>query len=154
LERAVTPVAVRFLERRDIPAILRIQADSLEAAQWSQFAYERLGRAGEEAWVAGGEEHLIGFLVVRAVASEMEILNLAVLPTARRRGIGRALLQHALSWASSHGTARVFLEVRHSNAVARQFYEAHGFVGTGTRRNYYQDPVEDALLLMRNVDPC
>ena len=149
----MTPVAVRLLERRDISAILRLQADSLEAAQWSQSAYERLGRAGE-AWVAEGEAQLIGFLVVRAVAREMEILNLAVLPTARRRGIGRALLQHALSWASSHGTARVFLEVRHSNAAARQFYEAHGFVCTGTRRNYYQDPVEDALLLMRNVDPC
>jgi [ribosomal protein S18]-alanine N-acetyltransferase len=148
----VTRVAVRFLERHDIPAVLRIQADSLEAAQWSQFAYERLGRAGEEAWVAEGDAQLIGFLVARAVASEMEIQNLAVLPTARRRGIGRALLQHALYWASSNGIARVFLEVRHSNATARQFYEAHGFVCTGARRNYYHGPVEDALLFMYNLE--
>ena len=144
--------AIRFLEPGDIPAILRIQDSSGEAAQWPQSAYENLGRVGQQAWVAEHEGHLAGFLVARAVASEMEILNLAVEPNVRRKGIGRALLREALSWAVRNGVGRAFLEVRASNSAARQFYEAHGFASAGVRANYYRDPIEAALLLTCSVD--
>ena len=144
---------IRFLEPRDIPGILRIQDSSREAAQWSQSAYENLGQAGQAAWVAEHEAHLVGFLVARVMASEMEILNLAVDRNVRRSSIGRALLREALSWAVRNGASRAFLEVRASNAAARQFYEAHGFASSGVRANYYHDPIEAALLLTCSLDP-
>jgi [ribosomal protein S18]-alanine N-acetyltransferase len=149
----VSAAALRFFEPRDIPAILQIQCVSREAAQWSRSAYERLGRAGEQAWVAEGEGFVEGFLIARAVAGEMEILNLAVQPTERRMGIGTALLREALSWAVQHGVSRVFLEVRFSNVAATQFYEEHGFAPAGVRASYYRDPVEDGLLLALRLAP-
>lgn len=111
-----------------------------------------MSTAGVEAWVAEREERIAGFLIVRVAADEMEILNLAVEPAARCRSVGRALLQGALWWALQNSARRAFLEVRFSNAVARQFYEAHGFAPAGTRPNYYTDPGEDALVLVRNLD--
>jgi [ribosomal protein S18]-alanine N-acetyltransferase len=147
----VSAVAIRFLEPRDIPEILRIQSSSREAAQWPHSAYENLERAGQKAWVAEREGHLVGFLAARAMTGETEILNLAVDPNVRRKGIGRALLREALSWAVQNGAGRAFLEVRASNATAQQFYEAHGFASAGVRANYYRDPLEDALLLTCNL---
>ncbi|MGB6881351.1 MAG: ribosomal protein S18-alanine N-acetyltransferase, partial [Candidatus Acidiferrales bacterium] len=138
----MSAVAIRFLESRDIPEILRIQSSSREAAQWSQSAYENLEGPGQQAWVAEHEGYLVGFLAARVMASEIEILNLAVDPSVRREGIGCALLREALSWAVQSGAGRAFLEVRVSNAPARQFYEAHGFASAGVRANYYRDPIE------------
>ncbi len=147
MERAVSALAIRFLEPHDIPAILRIQSNSPEAAQWSQAAYENLRQASQSAWAAEYHGHLAGFLVARVVANEMEILNFGVVPNFRCKGIGRALLQESLTWAAQNGASRAFLEVRASNATARQFYEAHGFASAGVRPNYYRDPDEGALLL-------
>lgn len=148
----MSPPAIRFLARRDISEILRIQAGSREAAQWPRSAYESLEETGQKAWVAEGGEHVVGFLVARSTATEMEVLNLAVAITVRRKGIGHALLEETLSWAARNGSRQVFLEVRASNAAARQFYLAHGFVAAGVRASYYRDPADDALLLSRSVE--
>lgn len=139
---------IRLLESRDIPAILKIQANSPEAAQWHESAYANIGHAGENCWIAEHDGVLVGFLVARAVAGEMEILNLAVDTAVRRRGIGRTLLREALSWASQNGVMRVFLEVRSLNVAAREFYQAQGFASLGIRKDYYRDPAENALLFM------
>ena len=149
----MSAVALRFFERRDIPAILQIQTESREAAQWLRSAYERFGRAGEQVWVAEREGSVEGFLIVREIAGEMEILNLAVQASARRRGVGAALLREALSWAARNRVSRIHLEVRRSNAAAARLYEAHGFAPAGVRASYYRDPVEDALLLALSVAP-
>jgi [ribosomal protein S18]-alanine N-acetyltransferase len=142
---------IRLLESRDIPAILRVQANSPEAAQWHKSAYANIDHVGENCWIAERDGVLVGFLVARAMAGEMEILNLAVDTVLRRRGIGQALLQEALSWAAQNGLVRVFLEVRSSNAAARKFYQAQGFASSGIRKDYYRDPIENALVLMYNV---
>lgn len=147
MERAVTDPRVRAFEVRDIPAILRIQRSSPSAAQWPESAYRHLGSAHENAWVAEHDGALSGFLVARLIAPEMEILNLAVDASLRRKGIGTALLRHALLSGSQDGFCKVFLEVRSSNKEARSFYEVHGFVPAGVRPGYYRDPGEDALIL-------
>jgi [ribosomal protein S18]-alanine N-acetyltransferase len=148
----VSSATIRFLGPRDIEAVLQIQAANREAAQWSRAAYENLGDATHRGWVAERDGAIIGFLVARALSGEMEILNLAVASSIRRQGVGAVLLREALSWAGQSGATRAFLEVRASNAAARQFYEAHGFASAGVRPNYYRDPVEAALLLARSLD--
>jgi ribosomal-protein-alanine N-acetyltransferase len=139
----------RPMESRDIPAVFELQSHSREAAQWSLAAYENVcgARPNEFAWVADRDGRVLGFLVAREVANEMEILNLAVDPAARREGIASALLRHALSHAAETGVTKVFLEVRSSNLAAQRFYQSHGFVSAGMRPNYYRDPAEAALLL-------
>lgn len=90
-----------------------------------------------------------GFCSFWRVADELHINNLAVAPDFRRRGVGSALLTRVLADAARLGATRALLEVRASNEPARLLYERFGFTRSGTRRNYYTHPIEDALLLWR-----
>lgn len=148
----MTAVAIRPVESRDIPAILEIQNSCREAAQWSEDGYRALAHSGESAWLAEQNGNIAGFLVARVVASEMEILNLAVRVNLRRQGIATALLRESLRWGVQAGSLRAFLEVRSSNMTAQQFYEAQGFSPAGSRPNYYHAPDEDALIFSRALD--
>jgi ribosomal-protein-alanine N-acetyltransferase len=89
----------------------------------------------------------VGYCILLLVAEEGEIANLAVVPAARRHGIAAALLDHTLRTAAAAHAQEVFLEVRASNAAAQSLYASRGFATVGRRRGYYQQPVEDALLL-------
>ncbi len=149
---AGTTVEVRRLETADIQAVLAIQAESPEAAQWSRAGYERAEEGEFGAWVAVVEGRVEGFLVLREVTGETEILNLAIAPGRRRAGIGTALLGMCLDVSRAARASRIFLEVRESNAAAIQFYHCHGFVQGGHRPRYYNSPPEDALILSRALE--
>lgn len=95
-----------------------------------------------------------GFLLGRAVAGEAELLTLAVLPEARRRGLGRRLVERFLYQARLRGAERAFLEVSAENAAAVALYESAGFVPAGRRKGYYRPPgapAVDALVLQRDL---
>jgi ribosomal-protein-alanine N-acetyltransferase len=108
------------------------------------------GGAFAELLAAPGVHGLIdeagGLVLMRQAADEAEILTLATMPEARRRGIGRLMLSAGLDWAAASGATRVFLEVSEANAPARALYEAAGFTACGRRRRYYPDG-SDALVL-------
>jgi ribosomal-protein-alanine N-acetyltransferase len=97
--------------------------------------------------VAAAGKELQGYFLARLVAGEAEVLNLAVNPDQRRRGIGRALLEAGLRELQLRGGREVFLEVRESNAAARAMDLELGFRVVGARQRYYRLPVEDALVL-------
>jgi ribosomal-protein-alanine N-acetyltransferase len=78
---------------------------------------------------------------------ELELLAVASLPEARRRGVGRTLLANVVAWTRSAGGARVTLEVARNNAAARALYESAGFACFHVRRGYYRESGEDALEL-------
>lgn len=141
------PVTIRALAPGDVDAVLLIQSRCPEAAQWSRADHARVGEEEVRGWVVLQGRGVLGFLVARTAADELEILNLGVLPQARRRGMGRLLLEAALHWGRASGAARAFLEVRESNEPARLFYEAQGFVVAGRRPLYYAQPPEAALVL-------
>ncbi|MGH9731117.1 MAG: ribosomal protein S18-alanine N-acetyltransferase [Candidatus Acidiferrales bacterium] len=143
---------IRRLEARDIDAVIEIQAQSRQTSQWSRREYELLAAPPPAnnttlCWVAENDGRVAGFLAARKLTDEMEILNLAVAPAARRQGIAGQLLRAAMKWGAAEGITKVYLEVRASNAPARNFYEHRGFRITGTRPNYYRDPPDDAILL-------
>lgn len=122
----------------DLERVEAIQKASPEAAQWtvSDYLYYSFVVAEIDGAVAG-------FAVWRGVdTDEWELLNIAVDPALRGRGLGRALIE-ALP------AGRVFLEVRESNANARRLYEQCGFAVIGKRRRYYQHPAEDGIVLER-----
>jgi len=140
-------VSLRLLEERDVEAILAIQSACSEIAQWTMWDYLRVARGEMSGWVAEKNDEVAGFLVARRVATDIEILNLAVCPDFRHRGIGSLLLRGALDWGRSIQTERAMLEVRASNLTALKFYERFGFQASGRRPRYYTAPIEDALLL-------
>ncbi|SFS34267.1 GNAT family N-acetyltransferase [Brevundimonas viscosa] len=94
-----------------------------------------------------------GFILMRVVADEAEILTLAVRPSARGQGLGGELTAEGLARARARGAERAFLEVAEDNAAARALYARLGFSEVGRRRGYYGGPEgrrRDALLLALN----
>ncbi len=132
-------IRIRPAAPGDVPAIARIQAESPEGASWEPASYLE-----HVCLVAEVETLTVGFVVTRRVAvDELEILNLAVAPAWRRRGVARALLRRVLE----DRRGRVFLEVRESNSAARSLYATAGFREIGVRQNYYHDPPEPAIVM-------
>jgi ribosomal-protein-alanine acetyltransferase len=80
------------------------------------------------------------------IAGEMELMNIAVHPFHRRKGLAKKLLAEVLAQCEQRKVEQGFLEVRRSNAPAIDLYEKFGFTVQGTRKNYYPDNNEDALL--------
>lgn len=94
-----------------------------------------------------------GFILIRVVADEAEILTLAVRPAARRGGLGGRLVEAAVVRAAALGAERMFLEVAEDNVAARALYARAGFSEAGRRRGYYSrndGSREDALVLALN----
>lgn len=92
-----------------------------------------------------------GFVLARVAADEAEILTLAVVPAARRAGLGANLLAEAMAGARARGAVALFLEVSEGNQAARTLYAICGFAEVGRRRRYYTGGV-DALVLRRDLD--
>jgi ribosomal-protein-alanine N-acetyltransferase len=105
-------------------------------------------------WFACECDRPTGFILVRDLGEECEILSLGVIPEGRRRGGGRALLEAAIKEAARRGLRSLVLEVAIDNDAARALYEAVGFAAVGRRRGYYRRPDgrADALILRRPVD--
>jgi ribosomal-protein-alanine N-acetyltransferase len=130
---------VRRATAADVAAIATIQGASPEASQWEPASY-----LGYECLVATDGARVIGFLVARQTAAdEREILNLAVHPQERRRGVARKLLETELERVKNHW----FLEVRASNSSAIGLYESAGFRAAGRRESYYNNPLESGIVM-------
>lgn len=93
------------------------------------------------------EQPVAAFCAFWLVADQVHINNLAVLPEIRGRGLGTQLVKAVIAEAADLGAAVLTLEVRASNTPALQLYRSAGFTQEGLRKNYYTNPVEDALIL-------
>jgi ribosomal protein S18 acetylase RimI-like enzyme len=132
-------LAIGPMTEADLPAVSMIQAANPAASQWDPRVYLTY-----HALVARLAGLVAGFIVTRDTGpAESEILNLAVHPDRKRRGIGRSLI-HRVAPAAGH---QLFLEVRESNVEAREFYKALGFIEIGTRANYYNYPKESGIVM-------
>ncbi|MDH7499395.1 MAG: ribosomal protein S18-alanine N-acetyltransferase, partial [candidate division NC10 bacterium] len=102
---------------------------------------------------SGGEgpHRVVGYVCLWVVRGEMQIANLAVHPSWRRKGIGRALLSYALGLGRRRQAKKVFLEVRVSNVAAQGLYRSFGFEVVGLRKGYYRLPPEDALIMALDI---
>lgn len=101
--------------------------------------------------VAMEEDHLLGYVGSQTVAGESDMLNLAVSPQARRRGIGEALIRTLSERLAEQGSTAILLEVRESNHAAISLYEKMGFFHVGTRPNYYFHPRENAWIMRKEL---
>ena len=95
---------------------------------------------------------LAGYIGGRTIAGETEIFNVGVAPEFRRCGIGKSLVERFISAAKEKETDVIYLEVRTSNLGAINLYEKAGFVFCGIRKDYYDDPKENAILMRLAFD--
>lgn len=142
---------VRAFAPRDWPSVEAICRNSPEAAQWAADSFLNPNAALDRTWVAEREGRVRGFLTVRRLLDEAEILNLAIAPDSRRAGLATLLLETAFADLRASNTKTVHLEVRESNAAAISFYQRHGFTRSSVRPAYYRDPVEAALCLVKDL---
>ena len=132
-------IAIRRGGADDLDAVVGIQESSPGAARWRVADYLE-----QDFRVAIEGNRVVGFLVARTLAAdEREILNLAVAPDFRRKGVARALLDNAFQGFRG----AVFLEVRESNEVAQEFYKSLGFKEVSKRDGYYGLPPESAIVM-------
>jgi ribosomal-protein-alanine N-acetyltransferase len=96
-------------------------------------------------------DRLVGYIILWFIQEEVQISNFALHPDFRKKGVGKAVLCDILDKVTKEGAEEIFLEVRPSNHGARSLYEKLGFKILGVRKNYYQSPVEDALIMGKNL---
>lgn len=101
-------------------------------------------------WLVALEGELVaGYVGSQTVLDETDMMNIAVHPDYRRRGMGESLVNALVEELKDRGSRCLTLEVRSSNAPARSLYEKMGFVQIGLRKNYYRNPKEDACILRK-----
>lgn len=143
---------VRRAQPADQEAVLHIERQSM-LDPWSapQVAAE-LAAANGIGWVADSNGSVCGYVLFRVCAPESELLRLAVAPSCRHKGVGRLLVEEALFFLKSlQGCDCCFLEVRAANEEAQLLYLRIGFVRIGRRKAYYSHPVDDAIVLRRDL---
>ncbi len=146
-------VDLRPLSPRDLPAVDRIERESYPTP-WSRsmFAGE-LAKPSSIKLVSrdtGLVDRLVGYLVVSRYVDAWHVMNIAVEPAQRGRGIARTLLERLFEVTGGDGRRGYTLEVRVSNAEAIRLYERAGFRSRGIRRGYYTDNKEDALIMWKD----
>jgi len=148
---------VRRATPADLDRIAEIEQVSF-ADPWTSDALETaMGLAHIRFFVAeeggGAGSRVVGYVVALVIGDEGEIADIAVDPSARRAGVGGRLLARMEAEVARCGVSALYLEVRESNFAALGLYRARGFDVVGRRRGYYRHPVEDALVLKREIDP-
>ena len=138
----------------------RLEQQTSGAAHWTTHQYKELfSSEGPERIVLiaveeSDDKTVLGFLIARGLPGEWEIENVVVDASRRRQGIARSLIQKLKLPADLAGVSSIILEVRESNLAAVRLYESIGFTREGRRKQYYQSPVEDALLYRLTLGLC
>lgn len=144
MEYAIVPMAEQHVAQI---AALEKQCFSMP---WSENSVRAELRNPLSVWLAAVRDGLVaGYIGSQAVMDEADVMNVAVVPEARRQGIARAMLRELISQLAARGVTALSLEVRPSNGAAVRLYESEGFRRAGLRKKYYVNPVEDALILRK-----
>jgi ribosomal-protein-alanine N-acetyltransferase len=160
LLKSLTKIEIYPLSITEINSVLEIQRNS-GLSFWSFEDYvSQVNSFGCFNFVAFNKRETIGFLISRPimvkpsidnVGNELEIFNLAIKTEHQNLGIGTSLLNKIITECLDRMIFSIWLEVRESNDKAQKFYNKHDFEVVYKRKNYYQNPLEDALVMHLNL---
>ena len=136
----------------DLDGVMAIEEVSFPTP-WSRAMFiEDFPRSFSDTLVAAGtDDEVLGYAVCWTIEGESHLLNIAVHPERRGRGVGRALLSECIRRAALAGASLIYLEVRAGNEAAQRLYLSMGFAFRGIRKGYYTDTAEDAVVFDREV---
>lgn len=140
---------IREMQEQDVRAAARIEAENF-SKPWKEADF--LGAVKDEKalyFVAYIDEVLVGYIGMWTVLDEGEITNVSVKKEYQGQKIGRALLEKLEAFARGKGVISYFLEVRESNERARALYESCGFSVISVRKNFYEEPVENGVVMCK-----
>lgn len=140
---------IRDARREDIPALEELEQQCFSMPWTAEQLLGQLPDKNHRFVVAERDGELLGYVGMMFVLDEGYISNVATAPSARRQGIGRALITALMEQAGELELSFVTLEVRRSNEPAKALYAQQGFVPVGERKDYYRCPKEDAILMTK-----
>ena len=143
-------ISITKMSREHLSEVAAIEEMSF-SVPWSAESLELMLTEQASALVALEDGRVIGYVGMMCVLDEGQIINVAVHPDARRRGVGRALMQAAEAYAKERGIVFLSLEVRESNIAARSMYSSLGWIEQGTRKGFYSHPVENACVMTKSI---
>jgi len=160
---SAAPASIRTGRAADLPAVVALERAIPEAPHWSEAEYAAIvagdtssGALRRRLFIAESGDRLIGFAVGKVIVSADERLaeleSVAVDPSSRRAGTGVALCEAVVAWCRSMDVQDLELEVRAGSKAATGLYRKIGFEVVGDRPAYYDDPVEDALLMRLRLE--
>ena len=142
---------IRPMTIEDCEQVAAIEAVSF-SMPWSMKAFtETVQKSNFRYFVAEEDGEVLGYCGFLYVLDEAEIPNVCVKASVRKQGIGKQMMTVLIEEAAKLGMAVLYLEVRESNRAARSLYESLGFVENGIRKNFYEQPVENAVLMSKTL---
>ena len=140
---------IRRSRPADAPEIAELESE-IFSDPWSEGdVTSYICRETAMCFTATDESGVVGYIIGSKIPPEGEIYRIAVRSDKRQRGIGYRLLSYALKTELGEGVETVFLEVRSKNSPAIALYKAYGFSECGKRKNYYQNPCDDAVVMVK-----
>lgn len=136
----------------DAAAIAALEALTFSSPYTEESVRDMLSSTIHPSFVVRGKGELLGYLLGQMIVPEGDLLRIAVRPSARRRGVGRKLIEAFLAYLQENGCTVCFLDVREHNAPAQALYSSYGFTPLDRRKNYYHLPTEDAIVMRLPLD--
>ena len=149
-KKAMCKIVVRKMQTEDLEEVCKIEKENF-SMPWSEDSFlESMEKDYTVFLTALADDKVVGYLGCYCVGGEGEITNVAVKASHRRMGIGGMLLEKLYVEGKSLETEEFFLEVRESNEAAIALYTRQGFVKEGIRKNFYEKPVENAVIMWKH----
>ena len=143
-------ITIEKMSREHLSEVASIEEMSF-SLPWSLESLELMLTEQASALVALEDGRVLGYVGMMCVLDEGQIINVAVHPDARRRGVGRSLMEAAETYAKERGIVFLSLEVRESNIAARSLYSSLGWEEQGIRKGFYSHPVENACVMTKSI---
>lgn len=140
-------ITVDKISKNDAPCVAKIEKECFSVPFTESDILDYMENPIWHFLVARQVEGVLGYISFTVILDECQIVNVAVDPSARKRGVGSLLLESFLEYVKALGTKSVFLEVRESNLPAINLYKKFSFCEIGISKNHYSKPTENAILM-------
>lgn len=140
-------IHIRWMIRRDMSEVLEIERSSFEFPWFEEDFIRCLRQRNCIGMVAEHAERVVGFMIYELHKTRLHILNFAVAPSVRRRGVGTQMIDKLIGKLSRERRTEISLEVRETNLPAQLFFRQGGFRATSVLRDFYDDSTEDAYAM-------
>ena len=142
-------ICFRPMEERDLDQVAELE-QGIFSMPWSRNAFQESLKLSHTLYVVAEKAgQILGYCGCYQMLEEAEITNVAVAEAFRKQGIGRGMLEKLMSLGQERGAFAYTLEVRAGNLAAQRLYESLGFESLGIRKNFYEKPAEDAVIMWR-----
>lgn len=136
----------------DLAQVVEIEKASMPSPWSKELFEEELHRDAAQYFVAEVDGKVAGYMGYWEAPEEAHIINLAIGPEFRQKGLGLQMMDYCLGFASKRGAKLATLEVRQSNEAAQRLYEKAGFRTVAIRKKYYSDNQEDAVVMIKEME--